>query len=540
MAIVPPRSGPGRKRLNRGRPAAGYREAVWPLLIILACSPASRRITAPPVQVQPRSEVPAPARTAVLDAAIRREQGDLMGAVTSLARARAFDPDSPWLRLRQAEIAVAVGDLESADVLLAEVEASQPEIAELWVYRGRVLLKRGDAAAAGASAARALAIRPQDAEAWSLRLDAAGREGAAEVARAWRQIPLTRPEDLGARGLALMSVDPSLALDDLGAAFARGSVDARVISGLAEAGVRSHRLRSALGWLDRRPDAEGLTLGYARVKLGEAAGDPWVELDGLITVQAWRSTVHGSAEDALVWRARVGLQRYILGAPAKTLRGLAAELVPLWDQLPPDLVFDVLLAAGSTEPLERFLNLQRAATGDEGLTAQRRARVLASRGDWSGVKRTLSEAWSKNPTPLVGVAWASELVRRGQAEEAVSVLAPLVAANDPQHREALLAGLAEAREANGQPDLAAASWEALLQADPHHPQALLASARALARSPAGPARAIPRVEQALESRPSMPEAWSLYAELLDAAGAAEQAAFARDNAARYASLRRLP
>ena len=515
---------------------------ISPIILVaaLACAPASRHISTPALAPPPFSELPAPARTAWLDAAIREQEGDYAGAVSSLARARAFDPDSPWLRLKQAEIAVTVQDLASADILLAEVEAAHPEIPQLWVLKGRVQLQRQDVEGAAASGSRALALAPQDEGAWRLRLaaaSAAGQSALEGAISAWRAVPLDNPAELGARGLGLASYDPGLALDDLGAAFALGSADDAVILGLAEAGVRSHRLRSALDWLARRPDAEGLAVAHARVRLGAAARDPWVELAGLRTLEAVAAAEDPGGVDALTLRGRLALDLAAIAGPGGEGRGCALLLYKNREKLPFSLVFDVLLSQGLIAEAAALLK----QGGDEGALALSSARLLDAQGDRNNAYKTLSKAWKATPTPALALAFAHAATRHGAAQVAVDALGPLVAsAADPELQPALLAALARAREANGEADLAAASWEALLRLDPHHPDALLASARAIARSPAGPARALPRVEEALEARPSSAEVWTLYAELLDATGDAAKADFARDNAARFAQLRRLP
>ena len=516
---------------------------------LLGCAPASRRISAPTLAAPATSELPAPARTAWLDAAIREAGGDLSGAYTSLSRARAFDPDSPWLRLEQAELAIRVEDLGVAEGLLAEVERAHPEIPRLWVLKGRVQLQRQDVEGANASALRALELAPADEGAWRLRLEVAAAQGALDAAiAAWRAVPLQGPAALGARGLGLAPHDPARALDDLGAAFALGSADDAVVIGLVDAGLRAGRLRSAMAWLARRPDAEGQAVAHARARLGQVAGDPELELRGLIALHAQAASEDPGGEAALTLLGRGALARYRLGAPAAALRAPADAVFAGRAGLPTGLVFDVQLVAGRLDAAATLLS-ERRARGQADLALE--ARLADLKGVPMRADLLLGHAWaslegaSLPPSPeeraRLALAIAEHALRSSSPSESPRLLAPLVAGEvDPALRPALLLALARAYEANVQPDLARATWEALLRLDPHQPDALLASARAMAASAAGPARALPRVEAALEAGPCSVEAWALAAELFDATGDAAQAAIARDNAARYAKFRRLP
>lgn len=523
---------------------------MWPLLIILACSPASRRITAPPVQVQPRSEVPAPARTAYLDATIRREQGDLVGAVTSLARARAFDPDSPWLRLEQAEIAVAVGDLASADVLLSEVELSHPDIAALWRLKGQVQLRRADGAGARASAARGLALAPADPELRRLDLSAARQVGPSaltEAVAAWRAVPLVTPEALGARGLGLLPYDPSAALDDLGPAFALGSSDEAVVTGLVQAGLSSSRLLTATRWLERRPDAEGLAVARARARLGAAAEDAELRLRGLRTIYAQAVAEDPAGTNALKALAEIVLVRYRLGEAPASLRAPAAVIYARRADLDVWSVFYVQVAAGQLDKATTLLAERRRQGVPYELLEAKLARLKGAR---TGplLSLDLQPPIDVKGTPPDYTLYSMRLqqvavleLESGQPSEAIGWAKDALRwSEEPSFRRQVLVTLARAYDTDGQGDLALATWEAVLREWPTDPGALLAMARRISRTAAGPARALPMVEDALEGGPCVPEAWALYAELLEATGSRVEAEYAREQSARFGAWRRFP
>lgn len=250
------------------------------LALLLACSPAVRRIPPPSLPAAPRSEVPEASRAAYLHAAVIREQGDLRLAQLALTRARALDPRSPWLGLEAARLALAGGDAAAADALLVRLLGTEAEV-EALALRAAVARAQGDLVRAELVITEAMTRSPERWELWAERLallGAAGREAEARaLVAAWARRPLVGGAGLAARGRARLAAgDAAGAVDDLGAALALG--EPALAEALVEAARASGRLGAALGWLGR---AEGAGVEEATLALARLAGDLPLEIETL-------------------------------------------------------------------------------------------------------------------------------------------------------------------------------------------------------------------------------------------------------------------
>lgn len=362
--------------------------AILPVLL-LACTPAVRRIPTPELPPAPRSEVPELARAAWLEAAVLRELGEPELAARALQAARTLDPGSPWLRLEAVRLAIATGELDRARTLL-EGPGLEPAVAgEL---RAALLMRQGDLAGAEAALREVLSRAPERWSAWSELVGLLRAQGRDEEARAalatWVARPLVGADTLAARGLARLQVgDAAGAVDDLGAAVALDAEAAATLGALQEAATTASRYGSALGWMARAEASEPV-LG-ARAALAATAGDPWAEAEALAALARLRP------EDGALW-SRLALLRAATGdaAGARQARARARALGVSTD--PPALqpgagasAADALvregqaaLSAGS-EGLARAEHLARAAVdaAPGSVEAWRLlARVLRARG----------------------------------------------------------------------------------------------------------------------------------------------------------------
>lgn len=88
------------------------------------------------------------------------ERGDLAGAETALAHARALDPGSRAVRGNLGLLRLAQGRLDEAAAIFAALVAAEPRDARSWTHLAQVELQRERPEAARADLERALAIDP--------------------------------------------------------------------------------------------------------------------------------------------------------------------------------------------------------------------------------------------------------------------------------------------------------------------------------------------------------------------------------------------
>ncbi len=375
------------------------------ILLLLACTPALR-IPPPVVAPAPRSEVPEAARVAYLHAAVIREQGDPERALLALSRARALDPDDPWLALEAARLQLAQGRLAEADLTLRSLIPGPAEVDAL-ALRGVAARLRGEPVAAEVLLTEAMTRAPEREELWrermGLLLAVGGRDAEVQaLARSWADGPARSAVALQERGRArLLAGDAVGAVDDLGAAVVLGE---RTFSPtlLTVAARESGRLGSALGWLER-VELDEPDLLKARLRLARLAGDLIREracLEALLVLEprdgerlaelAGLLALQGEARAAKQARARaaaLGVKvapAVVRGAP--DVSGLLAEAAARLQALRPEEALPIALEAVDRAPaseaawrtLARVFTTQ-ARFADAALADGRAARYAAAR-----------------------------------------------------------------------------------------------------------------------------------------------------------------
>lgn len=367
------------------------------ILLALGCGSPAAMVHRPANATAAVSQgVPARARYQYVLARMHLEAGAFAEARAALDVAALHDPNSAWIELARADVAVAEGDLGAEQRSLRAARAILPRDPEVAGRLGLALVRSGDAAEAEEPLRAALAEGAGD-EIWAALASLLVRRDAPDaraIVSAWSARPLDDPGLRRERArLRLITGDPAGAVDDGGAALIAMPQDARLIEEFVTAVRLSARYRFGLSRLETAhrlaPGSEDLLLRTWH--LAVEARDP---LRAGEAVAALDQLQGGRDAQLMVWLADA---RSALGDADGALRALDAAAL----RTPPatDLPFHrarVMRAVGRSAEALRALRVP--ATGVQRLEAEAlRARLLLDLGRGAEARRAIETALVYDP-----------------------------------------------------------------------------------------------------------------------------------------------
>lgn len=299
---------------------------------VAGCVPASHLIKPPhssAVVTNAPLATPSRARFQYLAAQMELARGDTAAAAAALDVAALHDPDSPWIELARADVALAAHD-SASELAHAQAASSLAPTNGLALARvGEILAAQGERSTAE-EVLRNAVDHGADDRAWSvltrLLVSRAAPDAASMVAR-WAARPAGDGAAVRERGEARVRTgDDSGAVDDLGLALGDAPDDARLLDEYVGAASRARRFRTALIRLQSLhrllPTNDDIVLRTWH--LAKEANDPLRGLEALLALDTLQG---GRDAQVAVWMAE---ERAAVGDVSGALQALdvAAKRVP--------------------------------------------------------------------------------------------------------------------------------------------------------------------------------------------------------------------